>query len=144
MIQRLQSIFLLLSSLFFGSQFFTAFASTGKAVKGIFSDLTYNIHDNPILLGLVGLGIIISFVAIFLYKNRTLQLKVTYLAVIVAICFPLAAGALYYIQLGDMQDLAPTLSLGAFTPLGPIIFGVLAGRYIKSDQKLVSSMDRLR
>ena len=144
MIQRLQSIFLLISSLFFSSQFFTAFASTTEAVKGIFSDLSYTIHDNPILLGLVGLGTVISLIAIFLYNNRELQLKVAYAAVAVAVCFPLAAGILYYLQLGESPTLEPNLSLGTFTPIGSIIFGTLAGRYIKKDQKLVSSMDRLR
>jgi len=144
MIQRLQSIFLLLSSLFFGSQFFTAFASTTEAAKGIFSDLSYSIHDNPILLGLVGLGTIISLAAIFLYNNRGLQLKVTYTAVVIAICFPLVAGIIYYLQLGEVPSLEPNLNLGTLTPIGSIIFGTLAGRYIKKDQKLVSSMDRLR
>ena len=142
MIQRLQSIFLLLSSLFFGSQFFTAFASTTKAIQGIFSDLTYSIHDNPILLGLVGLGALISLAAIFLYNNRNLQLKLTYTSVALALIFPITAAALYYLQLGESTSITPSLSLGSFTPLGSIIFGALAGRNIKKDQKLVSSMDR--
>lgn len=144
MIQRLQSIFLLLSSLFFGSQFFTAFASTTKEVQGIFSDLIYNIYDNPILLGLVAIGAAISLAAIFLYKNRSLQLKMTHLSLVLAVLFPVAAGILYSLQASESTSLVPNLSIGAFTPLGSIICGALAGRYIKKDEKLVSSMDRLR
>ena len=144
MIQRLQSIFLLLSSLFFGSQFFTAFATTTTEVQGIFSDLLYNIYDNPILLGLVGLGAVISLGAIFLYNNRSLQLKMTNLSLVLAVIFPLAAGILYFLQVSESSSLVPNLSIGTFTPLGSIIFGALAGRYIKKDEKLVSSMDRLR
>lgn len=144
MIQRLQSIFLLLSSLFFGSQFFTAFASTTKAVQGIFADLSYSIHDNPILLGLVVLGAVVSLAAIFLYNNRSLQLKMTYTSLVVAVLFPIAACVLYFLQLGEATTITPNLSLGSFTPIGSIIFGALAGRNIKKDEKLVSSMDRLR
>ncbi len=144
MIQRLQSIFLLLSSLFFGSQFFTAFATTTIEVQGIFSDLLYNIYDNPILLGLVGLGAVISLGTIFLFNNRSLQLKMTNLSLVLAVMFPLVAGILYFLQASESSSLVPNLSIGTFTPLGSIIFGALAGRYIKKDEKLVSSMDRLR
>ena len=144
MIQRLQSIFLLLSSLFFGSQFFTAFATTTIEVQGIFSDLLYNIYDNPILLGLVGLGAVISLGTIFLFNNRSLQLKMTNLSLVLAVVFPLVAGILYFLQASESSSLVPNLSIGTFTPLGSIIFGALAGRYIKKDEKLVSSMDRLR
>ena len=144
MIQRLQSVFLLLSSLFFGSQFFTAFATTTIEVQGIFSDLLYNIYDNPILLGLVGLGAVISLGTIFLFNNRSLQLKMTNLSVVLAVMFPLVAGILYFLQASESSSLVPNLSIGTFTPLGSIIFGALAGRYIKKDEKLVSSMDRLR
>lgn len=144
MIQRLQSVFLLLSSLFFGSQFFTAFATTTIEVQGIFSDLLYNIYDNPILLGLVGLGAVISLGTIFLFNNRSLQLKMTNLSLVLAVMFPLVAGILYFLQASESSSLVPNLSIGTFTPLGSIIFGALAGRYIKKDEKLVSSMDRLR
>lgn len=144
MIQRLQSVFLLLSSLFFGSQFFTAFATTTIEVQGIFSDLLYNIYDNPILLGLVGLGAVISLGTIFLFNNRSLQLKMTNLSLVLAVVFPLVAGILYFLQASESSSLVPNLSIGTFTPLGSIIFGALAGRYIKKDEKLVSSMDRLR
>ena len=144
MIQRLQSVFLLLSSLFFGSQFFTAFATTTIEVQGIFSDLLYNIYDNPILLGLVGLGAVISLGTIFLFYNRSLQLKMTNLSLVLAVVFPLVAGILYFLQASESSSLVPNLSIGTFTPLGSIIFGALAGRYIKKDEKLVSSMDRLR
>ena len=144
MIQRLQSVFLLLSSLFFGSQFFTAFATTTIEVQGIFSDLLYNIYDNPILLGLVGLGAVISLGTIFLFNNRSLQLKMTNLSLVLAVMFPLVAGILYFLQASESSSLVPNLSIGTFTPLGSIIFRALAGRYIKKDEKLVSSMYRLR
>jgi len=144
MIQRLQSIFLLLSSVFFGSHFFTSFASTTESVKGLFSDLLYNIFDNPILIALVGLGALLSIIAIFLYNNRSLQLKLTYVSITIAILMPLVAVLIFYNQMGGLEEIPVNDNIGLYTPLGSIIFGVLAGRFIKKDQKLVSSMDRLR
>ena len=144
MIQRLQSIFLLLSALFFGSHFFTGFASTSESVQGLFSDLSYNIFDNPILIGLVAIGALLSLISIFLYNNRKVQLKLTYITVTIAILMPVVAVLIFYNQMTGLETTAINDDLGLYTPIGSVIFGILAGRYIKKDQKLVSSMDRLR
>ena len=144
MIQRLQSIFLLISSGLFGSHFFTSFASTTQSVKGLFSDLLYNIFDNPILIGLVSLGALISLIAIFLYNNRKLQLKLTYVSITIAILMPLIAVLIFYNEMGGLEEITVSDNVGLYTPIGSILFGVLAGRFIKKDEKLVSSMDRLR
>ncbi len=144
MIQRLQSIFLLLSAGFFGSNFFTSFATASQSVQGIFSDLKYNIFDNPLLIGMVGLGALISLISIFLYNKRKLQLRLTYIAVTIAILMPIIAVLVYYNEMSGLEHVAINDQAGLYLPLGSIIFGGLAGRYIKKDEKLVSSMDRLR
>ena len=131
MIQRLQSIFLLISSGFFGSHFFTSFASTNQSAKGLFSDFIYNIFDHTILIGLVSIGALISLLAIFLYNNRNLQLKLTYISITIAILIPLIAVLAFYNEMDSLKEITVSYNVGLYTPIGSIIFGILAGRYIK-------------
>ena len=50
----------------------------------------------------------------------------------------------FYNEMDNLKEITVSYNVGLYTPIGSIIFGILAGRYIKKDQKLVSSMDRLR
>lgn len=144
MIQRIQSLFLLLSSGAFWTEFALPFATTDVASPGVLSDMVYNIHDSPILLGLTIIGGLVTLGAIFLYNNRSLQKRLSYLGVVVAILLPLVAFLLIYNErtgeaLGSVND-----GLGIYPPILALIFAVLAGRAIGKDDKLVKSMDRLR
>lgn len=144
MIQRIQSIFLLLASGAFWAEFALPFATSEAASPGVLSDSVYNIHDSSILLALTIIGGLVTFGAIFLYNNRGLQKRLTYLGVVMAILLPLVAFLLIYNErtgeaLGAVND-----GLGIYPPIVALIFAVLAGRAIGKDDKLVKSMDRLR
>jgi hypothetical protein len=145
MIQRIQSVFLLIAGLFFGGEFILPFATSNKPIPQYLSDLVYNIHDHPVLLTITILGIVVSLAAIFLYNNRSLQLKLTYLIIIFSIFLPLVAFLLIYNEGTAMAaDAVIDDNFGAFLPIGSLIFAVLASRAIRKDDKLVKSMDRLR
>lgn len=144
MIQRIQSIFLLLASGAFWSEFALPFATSEVESPGVLSDSVYNIHDSPVLLALTVIGGIVTFGAIFLYNNRGLQKRLSYLGVVMAILLPLVAFLLIYNErtgeaLGAIND-----GLGIYSPIVALIFALLAGRAIGKDDKLVKSMDRLR
>lgn len=145
MLQRIQSIFLLLASGSFFALFGVDFASSSKPSEGLFSDQLYNVLDNPILIGLTALGGVIALISIFLFKNRPLQLRLGYILIIISILLALVAGLLVF---NEQSELAPNTTiddgLGIYLPLIALIGAILANRYIKKDSKLVKSMDRLR
>ena len=144
MIQRIQSLFLLLSSAAFWTEFALPFATTDVASQGVMNDLVYNIHDSTVLIGLTIIGGLVTLSAIFLFNNRPLQKRLSYLGVVMAILLPLIAFLLIYNE--RTGDALSTINydLGIFPPLVALIFAVLAGRAIGKDDKLVKSMDRLR
>lgn len=145
MIQRVQSIFLFLASLFFGGQFLVSFANSTKSISGFLSDLKYNVFDNPILLAITGLGAVICLVSIFLFKNRALQMKLSYVGIVMSILLPLTAVILFINNSSHISEQSHLNDqLGLYLPLGSILCLVLALRFIKKDEKLVKSMDRLR
>jgi len=143
-IQRIQSLFLLLSSAAFWTEFALPFATTDVASPGVLSDLVYNIHDSPVLIGLTVIGGLVTLGAIFLFNNRSLQKRLSYLGIVMAILLPLVTFILIYNE--RTGDALGTINygLGIYSPIVALIFAVLAGRAIGKDDKLVRSMDRLR
>jgi len=146
MIQRIQSIFLLLASGSLFSLFGIPFASSNQADSNLFADKVYNIFDNPILMTLAVLGGVIALVNIFLFKNRSLQLRLDYLVITLSLILPILAMFLVF-QSGEVAGPEIEISenyLGLGLPILAIVFAILANRFISKDQKLVKSMDRLR
>lgn len=135
MIQRIQSVYLLLVALLNLAVFFTPL-------------YRHAVYDPAAWIG-KGLALtltavlIIALAAIFLYKNRTTQLKVVKFATYIQItALGFAAGVLF--SLGGFGTFLwrEILSSGVIG-LG-LIFLWLAGRAIKQDEELVKSMDRIR
>ncbi len=144
MIQRIQSIFLFLTSISFWGLFGLPLANSDIEMAGLFSDQLYNIFDNPILIALATIGGILAIATIFLFKNRPLQKKLNYVNITLAILFIIVA-LLLVIQDTDSGvngDISEGYGLGL--PIFVIIFSLFTNRYINKDDKLVKSMDRLR
>lgn len=144
MIQRIQSIFFLLCAGFFGGEFAAPFATSTQSVAGIFSDQMYNLSDHIALQILAGLGIALSLLAIFLYKNRKNQIKLGYLITTIAILLPLVGILIYMNETKELADFPINDGLGIYLPIGALIMAILATRFVKKDDQLVDSMDRLR
>jgi uncharacterized membrane protein YqaE (UPF0057 family) len=146
MIQRIQSIYLLISSLGFGALFLFPFATSNNPVPQYLQDMVYNVQDSPILMILTVLGILIALVAIFVYNNRNLQQKLSILLIICSVFIPLVAVLLMYNE-GTAFNQETTIiedEAGIYMPIVSLLFAFLAYRGIKQDDKLVKSMDRLR
>jgi hypothetical protein len=79
-----------------------------------------------------------TLIAIFLYKNRKLQLRV----IIIAIFLSLFNIFLYYRETQNFVE--GNYDLTAILSLAIPFFLILAARGISKDQKLVKSLDRLR
>lgn len=84
-----------------------------------------------------------SIVAIFLYNNRELQLKVVKFATYIQIvAFGFATGIMF--SLGDFGIHLWREGIGFGIIALVLIFLWLAGKGIKHDENLVKSMDRIR
>ncbi|MBK8514783.1 MAG: DUF4293 domain-containing protein [Saprospiraceae bacterium] len=145
MIQRIQSIFLLICSTTFFGLFGVPFATSRVPIPYLFGDLTYNIQDSPVLLAMAVFGGLVSLIAIFLYNKRPVQLKLAYLSTVLSILLPLVVVLLVYNE-GTATTQADKIDdgVGVYLPVIGIICSILAARYIAKDENTVKSMDRLR
>lgn len=155
MIQRIQSVFLFLSSLSISSLFIPGIdinetidkenisniSSTGPLADGLF-----NVYDDYSLGLLALLSVILFTFAIFLFRNRSIQKRMVLGSII--LIFVLIGLSLYYLSTafsdGAIDFSLIRLDWGALLLPLSILLGVLAIRYINKDEKLVKSMDRLR
>lgn len=149
MIQRIQSLFLILAAGAAAGQFLTPYLSTGEdnpaRTLPAMADGALTATDNIGLIGLCALVALLTLAAVFLYNNRPLQGRISAMAGIAA----LMGAALVGIQMYQTMNAVPeggTLQMGAgiALPVMAILFAGLAGRYIRKDEKLVRSADRLR
>ena len=143
MIQRIQSIFLLLAGAASFSLFMLPFASTSEAQVDsvLFADAAFNVQDNTIMMGVFAACGLLLVLAIFLFNNRQLQMKMTLLGLILAVAGVGASG--YFLSQDAAFKLAEP-SGGVIMPIATFVFAILAHRYINKDEKLVKSVDRLR
>ncbi len=150
MIQRIQSLFLLFAAVL--NIMLVAmpipFAESSEPIQAsmLFADAGYDVFDQPVLLVLFGLGGALALVAIFLFRKRPLQIQLTRFAFIatllgflLAVFFVLKDGSLSGAQNVVIDD-----EPGALFPFVALLMLLLALRYIRKDEELVRSMDRLR
>jgi len=147
MIQRIQTVFLILAALAFLALFRFPFAVSDIAQSGFLSDKDFDVFDSPVLIVLAALGGLLAIISVFLFKNRPLQVRLTYLTIILGVLLLVAAVVLFLnednsqqvIDKGQISD-----SIGLYMPVLSLVFGFLAARFINKDEKIVRSADRLR
>jgi hypothetical protein len=155
MIQRIQSLYLsltiLLSLLFLKGGFINFAEKSGSVIKVTFSGIIRDtgiqppeIVDKILPISLLIVFIpVLSFMTIFFYKNRYLQLWLTKILIIVVITFIIISGFYSYNIITTYQtEIFPGIKM--VIPVLQLIFTVLADRAIKKDDLLVKSYDRLR
>ena len=152
MIQRKQSLFLLLTALmpliFLSGDYLTFVDISGSNYILDFTGLHYKSREMTstyflILPVTVIIIPVLSLIIIFLYKNRILQIKLTKILLGFELIFILAT---IVISLSLIKQLDITLNswYKCLIPLFQLIFSVLALRSIRKDDELVKSYDRIR
>lgn len=154
MIQRIQTLFLGLVTLAMTLNLFSTVWRADTADKSILltpfflSEKTVNgqeYHGVIYIALLIILIIGLSIFSITRFKNRSLQLKLglgnSVLLVLVVVA--------YYVVIGKgktmiAQDAVAHFDPGFYLPLIAIVFNFLANHFIKKDDNLVKSVDRLR
>jgi len=148
MIQRKQTLWFLISALMAGLAFVLPFGFKNTTSLNAYNIDVHNFSGGitPVLIALFSVLIILNVVAVFLFKNRNLQVTLGIVAAIVA------AGALAYevyfcttdgnsITFGIAHS---TLYIGLLLPLISVIFSLMAVSGVKSDLKLLKESSRLR
>jgi hypothetical protein len=145
MIQRKQSIYLFLAALLNAGVFYFDFylyhtLATGTDTVG---KLRVSDHYPSLLLALV--ITLLPFITIFLFNNRKLQLRLSFLSVVGIISFI----SLLLWRVSDInKSVPPPVSgsywIGAVLPVISLVLVFLAVGGIRKDDKLVKSVDRLR
>ncbi len=148
MIQRKQTLFLLAIAIIAIILFFVPFLSVTIneqlykicLMPGCSPEVVKSTIYVPMILN--GIILIGSLVSVFQFKNRILQQKLSNLlgalnVVLMALFFLLS-----YTNSTDLN--AVNYSFGAFLPAINVIFAFLAAYFIKKDERLVRSADRIR
>ena len=126
MVQRIQSLYLLICSLINFAYCYYLY----------FIDTLYNSFFGGVISLFPLIISIISFYTIFKYKNRQTQFVLNRLSIILCFVF---VGILIFVF-----DLASNFEWTNLVPIFSIILLVLANRAIKKDEDLIRSIDRIR
>ena len=136
MIQRIQSVYLLLVAIISGALPF--FVTLWKDAEGA----TIVALDEPIVFGMYVGSAVLAIIALFAFKNRKLQFVLGRLNIILNF---ILLGFFVYWSLsisGEMK--VSEKGIGMLLPIVSIVFLVLANKAIMRDENLVKSVDRLR
>jgi hypothetical protein len=144
MIQRIQSVYLLLATflsvgLIFIVNLWTTIAGDKFFVLNAFSSSNFLVKSIAVLFFVSGL---LSFITIFLFKNRKLQFVMG--RIIILINFILLGILVYFSQNLSGEIKISEKGIGLLIPIITIIVITLANKAIKKDEDLVKSVDRLR
>lgn len=149
MIQRIQTVFLLLITLISITLFFVPFVAYTTAQKTYSVDLLPGhsagfspVYYVPVVFNIINM--ILSVVVILQFKKRIFQIKMA------SLLMAFSAILLGTMLLFDFVDFGPNAVLskaylpGAYLPIVSILLAFLSIRFIRKDEELVRSADRLR
>ncbi|MDB5132300.1 MAG: hypothetical protein JWR02_2049 [Mucilaginibacter sp.] len=155
MLQRIQSIYLLLACLALYALFLFPFAHNvyidGKPctimVTGVFEDINGTRAHTQFFVALTVATVIIGLVPlaiIFFYKNRKQQIALCYSAILVIIGYSFWLSQAVKAVMGSTQLDTHNWGIGLFLTTISLLFIVFALKAVQRDEKLVKSADRLR
>ena len=145
MIQRKQSIWLLLAALLNAAVFLGANFSIETRIQNVLQTNKYTVLQHlPSTLFILA-AIVLSLIAIFLFRKRPLQMKISLIALLatMAYCF-INWMRIKEIFANNKMISNYSFGLASITPYFAIVFILLACLGIRKDEKLVKSLDRLR
>jgi hypothetical protein len=142
MIQRIQSIYLLIVAVLSGGLIFVFDLWTVEGMEVFAFDL---LSEESILQKSVPIlfvaSALLALISIFSYKDRKKQFVFGRLIILINLFL---LGILIYVSLSLPGEVTSEKGIGMFIPTVAILFSVMANRAIKKDEDLVKSVDRLR
>ncbi len=144
MLQRIQSVWLLLAALCFLGQWYPgiALAKSSAAGLGAFEDQQFLSSESYAVL--IGSGVtgILCLISIFMYKERVMQILIVAISSLIQMICGVAIPFYTINKLGKMSQFDPGPGLW-LTGIG-LFLCWMATRSIRKDEALVKSMERLR
>ena len=146
MLQRIQSLFLLLASGSAGALFVMPILTSADAIQAsvYMQDRIFDATDHIALMITFGLSGLLALFSIFLFRNRKAQMRLTFVSIIFMLAgIGFGIGIISQDSMIDSAD-SLTVGVGIALPLLAILLLGLAYRFVQKDDQLVKSMDRLR
>ena len=153
MIQRIQSLYLLLASLFYFNYWFFGMEWFKKGfliLQDVFAEITIPDFIFIIISFIPLLIVVLCIISILLFRNRTLQFSLSIHAYRLSLFMCFFTIFYFYNVLQGLIDLMPSKTLEFLmyaAILNPFICSYLiylAKKSIKKDDDLVSSLNRIR
>ena len=143
MIQRIQTVYLLLAAIVAGGLIFVFSLWVQNEISIYVLDL---FSSENVLLKVVPFAFlasaIMAFLTIFLFNNRKLQFVLNRINILINLF--LLGVLLYYLLLLPGESQISEKGIGVFLPIVSVLLLVLANKAIYKDENLVKSVDRLR
>ena len=136
MLQRIQTIYLVISALIMGGLYLWFPLVQDNAGVLIIE------RSEPLVFGLIFVSIVLAIISILSFKKRQLQFVLNRLNIISN--FVLLGVFVYRSLTLSGETLVSEKGIGVLLPIISIVFLVMANKAIKKDEDLVKSVDRLR
>jgi len=136
MLQRIQTVYLLISALLIGVLYIWFPVIVAKDGIVVIS------KEEPFVMGLLFGSVALAIISIFNFKKRQLQFVINRLNILLN--FVLLGVFVYRSLTLSGETLVSEKGIGVLLPIISIVFLVMANKAIKKDEDLVKSVDRLR
>ena len=151
MIQRVQSIYLLVASIFMLLFYvfpIAVFTTSTFAFEFFNCHITHPENlEPPITLAPLAilplLSILISFVTIFLFKKRKIQMRLSKINLLLIFTI-IVVTILYFLKISELLDGDVQYGFSGIFPILAFIVTIMAHSAINKDEELVRSADRIR
>lgn len=150
MIQRIQTIFLLIAAILMavtvfsplaileGANRIVTFYPYGAIEAGNMAYTTWGV------IVFTCLAVLLPLINVFLYKKRRMQIKICSLTILVIVLFYVTMYAYIYSIMAKNGLSLEGVKYGIILPAIALIFIVLASVNIKKDERLIQSLNRIR
>ena len=147
MIQRIQTVYMLVSALLIASLIKLTFAELSVnndlftfTALGIFKGEELIFNGMAILIFIVIVALL-HFIVIFLYKKRILQIRILVFSMVLLIGL---FGMFFYFTYAGFDEVKVAFKIPVAFPLVAVILDFLAIRSIGKDEALIRSLNRIR
>ena len=147
MIQRIQTVFLLIAGLLIASLYKLKIAELSVNGElhifnafGIFKEESLVFNGLPVLI-LIGLIALLHLIIIFMYKKRIRQIRLIVFTIVLQLGL---FGLFFYFAYAGFSGANVAFKIPLIFPVISIILDYLAIRSIGKDEALVRSLDRIR
>lgn len=141
MIQRIQSVFLFLVDIVLVVLLFVPNAYTRFTAMETTEVAGITLLDQPVMLVAQIVLCILAAATMAMFRNRSLQMKLCMVGVVLSAIF---SGLLAYPMMVTLPGIEVTAGPGLYISLANILLFLLARMFIKKDDELVKSTDRIR